>query len=325
MNNRRIFLMQGAFASAAMLMPKPFMSFGRKGSFFSFGPRNDHSVTLLHTNDLHNHLKPVTHDMYSNMGGFEETVGIISKIKNEKNNVILVDAGDIFCGNMHHRKEYGTILQMMHSVGYDAALLGNRDYEAGTDFLQDQWPENDIPLVTSNYSFKDNWLRSLQHPYKIVHKGAIKIGIVGAGINMKGLVPAHVNDQVQYTDPVKKLVAIATMLKKEKKCQLVICLSHLGYKNKNAIDDITLAGQSKNIDVIVGGHSHTFMRTPQIVLNQEQQEVIINHAGYGGILLGNMKISFDGNGNRNQVTFNNLVVGTENNKWINRNYSRAVS
>ena len=323
MKSRRYFLKQGALATTAMLVAKPFMTFGGEGSFLSFGKGNNNTITLLHTNDLHNHLEPLAHDIYSNMGGFEKTAEIISMIKNENNNVVLVDAGDIFCGNTDHQKEHETTLRMMRSAGYDAALLGNRDYEAGTDYLQEQWKKNNIPLVTSNYSYKDSWLKNLQQPYKIVRKGNIKIGIVGAGIDIKEMTP--VNDYVQYKDPVKELTVLATMLKEIKKCQLVICLSHLGYKNKKTIDDITLAAQSKNIDIIIGGHSHTFMQAPRIVLNQEQQEVVINHAGFGGMVLGNMTISFDDYGRKNKVDFNNLMIGTTNNKWVQQKFTTAMS
>lgn len=317
MKSRRYFLKQGTLATAAMLVGKPFMSFRETGSFLFSERGLGGNVMLLHTNDLHNHLAPLNHDVYSGLGGFETTARVISSIKQEHKNVLLLDAGDIFCGNSRHQTEQETTLQMMKSAGYDAVLLGNRDYEAGIDYLQEKWAKHNIPLVASNYSYKAGWLKNSQQPYKIVRKGTIKIGIVGAGIDMKGLAP--VSGSVQYNDPLKEVTTIATMLKQEEKCQLVVCLSHLGYKNKNAIDDITLAAQSKNIDIIIGGHSHTFMQAPQIVLNKHQQEVIINHAAYGGTVLGTMTISFDEHGIKSKVSFNNLMVGTENNKWIQKN------
>jgi len=325
MKSRRYFLIQGALAATAMLVVKPFMKFAGKKSILSSGQGNGNSITLLHTNDLHNQLGPVSHDIYSGMGGFEKTAGIISRIKNENNNVVLVDAGDIFCGNIRHQKEHEATLRMMQGLKYDAALLGNRDYEAGTDYLQEQWGNNPISLVASNYSFRDSWLKDLHQPYKIVQKGNIKIGIIGAGIDMKGLVASTVSDNVRHKDPVKYLTAVATMLKQDKKCQLVICLSHLGYRNKNRMDDLTLAVQSKNIDVIIGAHSHTFMSAPVIAMNREQHEVIINHAGYGGIVLGNMNISFDDDGNKSKVDFNNLMVGNANNKWIHQKSPVSIS
>ena len=321
MKSRRIFLRQGALASAAVMVAKPFTSFGMDNGFLPMAKSNANSVTLLHTNDLHNHLKPLSHNIYSNMGGFTNTSEMITRIKQQDSNVLLVDAGDIFCGNMRHQKEFETTLQMMQAAGYDAALLGNRDYESGADYLQEQWQKNNVSLVASNYSYKESGLKNLNQPYKIVQKGNIKIGIIGAGIELQGLVPANLNSLVQYTDPVKELSAIAKMLKQENKCQLVICLSHLGYKNAKVIDDVALASLSTNIDVIIGGHSHTFMQAPQIVLNQQQQEVIINHAGFGGMVLGNMNICFDDDGNKRTLTFNNLMVGAKDNAWAKKQYA----
>jgi 5'-nucleotidase len=321
MKSRRIFLKQGALASAALLVAKPFTSFGMDSGFFPLVKTNANSVTILHTNDLHNQLGPLSHNIYSNMGGFDKASGMIARIKQQDNNVLLVDAGDIFCGNMHNLKNYETTLQMMQAAGYDAALLGNRDYEASPDYLQEQWQKNNVSLVASNYSYKERALKNLHQPYKIVQKGNIKIGIIAAGINLKELLPANLISLIQYTDPVKELSAIAKMLKQDKKCQLVICLSHLGYKNEKAIDDIKFASLSTNIDVIIGGHSHTFMQAPQIVLNQQQEEVIVNHAGFGGMVLGNMNISFDDDGNKRALTFNNLLVGAKDNAWSKIQYA----
>ena len=316
MKSRRYFLKQGALATTAVLVANPLLSFGETGSsFFSEGGSGD--LVLLHTNDLHNHLTPVNYNAYKGLGGFKKTAGVIADLKETHSNVLLLDAGDILCGDPHHQQEQETTLQLMRSVGYDAVLLGNRDYETGMDYLQERWKKASIPLVTSNYSYKAGWLKNWHQPYKIVRKGNVRIGIVGAGIDINGY-PGQ-NSYVDYNDPVKKVSAIATMLKKTEHCQLVVCLSHLGYKNKKGIDDTALAMQSQNIDVILGGHSHTFMQTPQILLNRQQQEVIINHAGYGGIALGKMNISFDEKGNKNSIIFENLMIGRDDHKWMQPN------
>ena len=314
MKSRRYFLKESALAATALAIAKPLKIFAGDGAAFSFFNAQN-SVTLLHTNDIHNLLSPVTFGARENLGGFEKTVSLISEIKSKKSNVLLFDAGDIFSGNMRDEKEHTLTLKMMRYAGYDAILPGNRDYQAGSDYLQQQL--NNMPLITSNYSYSDSRLKDLHQPYKIMYKGNIKIGIIGAGINMKGLVGGDVNGKIQYKNPIKELSSIAAMLKKEKKCNLVICLSHLGFKNKKATDDIVFAKQSKDIDVIIGGHSHTFMQSPCIVLNKQGQEVIINHAGYGGIALGNINISFDDDGYKNMVSFDNLMVGTKDNKWYN--------
>lgn len=314
MDSRRNFLKQGALATSALLVAKP-VSMVSNSIGKGFMPGNN-QITLLHTNDLHDNLLPVTHERYAKMGGFQKTSELIASIRKRNANTLLVDAGDISCGDASHSEEHKNLLKGMQRAGYDAALLGNRDYAGGTDLLKEYWQQSGIPLVASNYNFRDSQLGSLQQPYRIVQKGNIKIGIIGAGINMRGLVPGEVNDAVQYRDPVRDLTAISTMLKQQYHCQLVVCLSHLGYKNEKAIDDLTLAAQSMDIDIIIGAHTHTFMAAPQIVLNKQQQEVIINHAGYGGIALGNISISFDDDGNKNGLQFNNMLVGARGNKWV---------
>ncbi|MEO7263796.1 MAG: metallophosphoesterase [Ferruginibacter sp.] len=321
MTSRRYFIMQGALATTAMFLPKYLLDTGNSGTFFLSGRGTGNSVTLLHTNDLHNQLLPHNYGNFSQLGGFEHTANCISRIKQEIDNVVLVDAGDVFSGKKEDQDKYEKTLELMMAAGYDAALPGNRDYEAGTDFLQEQMTKHNLPLLSTNYSFTESWLKNLHQPYKIVQKGDIKIGIVGAGIDMKDLAPAHVNEQVKCINPINSIYATATMLKEQKKCNLVICISHLGYKNKNKTDDISLASQSKNIDVIIGGHSHHFMQSPQIVLNRQQQEVIINHAGYGGMVLGNINIVFDDYGKKQQVSFNNLMIGTNENKWAINQYA----
>lgn len=293
-------------------------------SFFSPAGTGS-SVRLLHTNDLHNQLRPLSSvGNYTGLGGFQKTAALIAGIKEKHDNVLLMDAGDISCGDTDRENEHNTIVQMMQACGYDAVLPGNRDYQAGPDFLHQQWNSSNISFINSNYRYSDNKVKNLHEPYKIVQKGNIKVGIIGAGINMQGLVASGFASTIQYTDPVNELSAIAAMLKKEKKCQLVVCLSHLGYKNEKAIDDLQLASQSSAIDVIIGGHSHTFMQAPQIVLNKQQQEVIINHAGFGGAVLGSIDIAFDDHGNKNMITVNNLMVGAPDNAWTRNHYTNAT-
>lgn len=320
MNSRRYFLQQSALAATGIAIANPFNLFAQPGSAF-FGNNKRNCLTLLHTNDLHNLLNPVSYESYSQLGGFENTVRVISKLKKENSNVLLLDAGDIFNGNINHQQEQETTIKIMQAAGYDAVVLGNRDYETGFDYLQQQWQKNNTSLIAGNYTFGSSAVQSLHQPYKIIYKGNLKIGITAVGINMNGLVAGVIHRGVNHKDPVSTLNSIARYLKKEEKCDMVVCLSHLGYKNIKAIDDISLAKQTQNVDVIIGGHSHTFMSAPAIVLNKNQQEVIINHAGFGGIALGNMTISFDDYGNKTMVDFNNRMIGTENNNW---EYNRAA-
>jgi 5'-nucleotidase len=309
MHNRRKFLVQSTLATTAMLVARPFKTFANIGS--SCGGHSANNVTLLHTNDLFNKLSPVTGiDPYAGLGGFRQTTELIGKLRNQSPNMLLVDAGNTFSGNERQQDEHLETLQLMQSAGYDAMLPGHHDLSAGAGFLQQQFTTHTIPVIASNYRFADDDLQSRTSSYSIVWKGNIKTAIIGAGQ------PGHTaNDCGSCSDPIKEMNELALMLKNEKHCDLVICLSQLGYKNKKEVDDITLAQQSTAIDIIIGGHSRTFMQHPTIVLNKNKREVIINHAGHSGIVLGRIDIGFDEQRRKNKVVFQNMMVGTPDLKW----------
>jgi 5'-nucleotidase len=303
MHNRRKFLVQSTLATTAMLIAKPFKTFAGISSSFQGNAGN--TITLLHTNDLFNTLSPVMDNgPYTGLGGFRQTTQLISQLRNESPNLVLLDAGNTFSGNTQHQDEHRETLQLMQAAGYDAILPGHHDLAAGTDFLNQQFTTHTIPVIVSNYRFADSGFQSRTSPYRIVWKGNIKTGIIGA-----------VNDCSSCDDPLKEMNELATLLKKEKHCDLVICLSHLGYTNRKAVDDITLAQQSTGIDIIIGGHSRTFMQRPAIVLNKNKEEVIINHAGHSGIVLGRMDIGFDEQRRKNKVVFQNMMIGMPGLKW----------
>jgi 5'-nucleotidase len=162
-------------------------------------------------------------------------------------------------------------------------------------------------LLNSNTKFKNTWLNASQQPYKIIWKENIKIGILAASLDISNLIPS-MRSAMYFKDPIVELNKIAGFLKEQEKCNIVICLSHLGFKNTEAIDDITLATRSENIDVILGGHSHTFMSAPYIVLNKRNREVIVNHAGCKGLEIGQLMFEFNGHGEKANVQFNNIMV-----------------
>lgn len=292
MTGRRTFLKESAFAATALALPRPF-PFG-SGNHSLFSPRKNQSLTILHTNDIH--CDPA----------FDRTAKQISDIKRKETNVLLVDAGDIFSGDLGEKSNHHYVTKLMQSAGYDAVLPGNHDFRAGLDYFEQHWQNIRIPLVVSNYSFENTNIKYLHQSYKILHKGDIRIGIIGAGINLNDLAPREVVNSIVYRDPVAPLSFIATRLKQEKKCHLVVCLSHLGFKNRSTIDDLELAAQSENIDIIIGGHSHTIMKTPSIVLNKQHREVIVNHAGCRGNALGNIQMSFNDKTEKTGVQFNNI-------------------
>ena len=188
-------------------------------------------LTILHTNDFHSHIDPFPDNdpKYAGLGGVARRSALIKRIRDEEKNVLLLDAGDIFQGTPYFNLYGGEVeLKLMSDMGYDASTIGNHDFDNGMDGLLKQLPNANFPFLCSNYDFTDTPMHSKTQPAKIIDKGGLKIGVFGLGIELRGLVDKKLYGNTVYQDPVVKAVAMGKLLKEEKKCDLVICLSHLG-------------------------------------------------------------------------------------------------
>ena len=191
----------------------------------------------------------------------------------------------------------------MSEMGYDAVTIGNHDFDNGIDGLANQMHHANFPFISSNYDFSNTVLENKVIPHKVFNKGDIKVGVFGIGIELKGLVDSKLYGNTKYLDPIETANKTASYLKKKLNCDLVICLSHLGFKYKSEkISDIKLAEQTQNIDLIIGGHTHTFLKEPVIFKNNAKKEVIISQVGFGAIKLGKIDFYFD----KNKLNFLNL-------------------
>jgi 5'-nucleotidase len=224
--------------------------------------------------------------------------------------VILLESGDIFQGTHFFNFFAGELeMKLMTQMGYDAATIVNHDFDGGMENLATQLKHADFPMLTANYDFKDTPMAGETKPYQVFERGGLKIGVFGLGIELNSLVPDNLFGNTKYQDPIDRGNTVAAMLRHEKKCDLVICLSHLGYKyRENKVDDVKLAAASKDIDIILGGHTHTFLNEPTVVNNEQGDPVIVNQVGFGGLRLGRMDITFPGNSKRRCVACNNLRV-----------------
>ena len=256
-------------------------------------------LTILHTNDVHSYIDafPSNHPKNPNMGGVARRATLIESIRKENPNVLLLDAGDIFQGTPYFNYFGGELeFKLMSMMGYDAATMGNHDFDNGIDGFNAQLPHATFNFVSANYDFKNTVLDGIVKPYSIFHKDGIKVGVFGLGIKLEGLVDKKHYKETVYNDPVTVSQDIVRILKHEKKCDLVICLSHLGYKYKDDTDkicDLTLAKLTQDIDLIIGGHTHTFLDKPTVVKNAVDQDVLINQVGCYGLNLGRIDFYFD--------------------------------
>ncbi len=247
-------------------------------------------ITVLHTNDWHSRIEPFPEDggKFSGMGGAVYRARIISDIRKVEKNVLLLDDGDVFQGTPYFNFFGGELeYKLMSKMGYDASTLGNHDFDAGLAGLNKQLPHASFPILNANYNFDNTLLKDKILPYKVFIREGIRIGVFGIGIKLEGLVPANMYGEVRHNDPIETAKKISKHLKEEESCDLIICLSHLGYKYKDStVSDIILAQQTEDIDFIIGGHTHTFMDAPERVKNNANKEVLIYQVGWAGINLG---------------------------------------
>ncbi len=256
-----------------------------------------YKVTILHTNDVHSRIDPFPMDggVNQGLGGVAARAEIIGKIRREEEHVLLLDAGDIFQGTPYFNFYKGEPeIKAMRSMKYDATTIGNHDFDAGLDNLATQLSKNaTFPMLVANYDLSGTPMEYTYQPYKIFKKGRIKIGVFGIGIEMAGLISANLYGNAKYLDPVMKASETAYTLKKDKNCDMIICLSHLGNTyNDNKISDKRLAMETENIDLIIGGHTHTFLPNPLVYKNKKGEDVLVNQVGWAGINLGRLDFDF---------------------------------
>lgn len=289
MLNRRNFLKRTATGGGLLLLGGfPFESLA--------GERPPQKLTILHTNDQHSRLEPFPDDggKYAGQGGVAERAALIRRIRQEEEQVLLLDAGDIFQGTPYFNLYKGEPeIKAMTMMGYDAATMGNHDFDAGVEGFVKQLPHARFPFLTANYDFTQTELEGKTKPYTIIRKGDVKVGIFGLGIQLKGLVPEDAYGKTQYIEPVQTAKSLSERLRKREGCDLVICLSHLGFEYDHPkVSDKVLAKETEYIDLIIGGHTHTFLEEPVVLTNKAGREVVINQAGWAGLRLGRLDYTF---------------------------------
>ena len=286
--NRREFLKKGGVTAAALGLGA-IPAFARRDSVVQ--------LTILHTNDVHSRIDPFPMDGSRNqgLGGVARRAVLVKKIRAEQPNVLLLDAGDVFQGTPYFNL-YGGELEftIMSQMGYDASTMGNHDFDNSIAGFVKQLPNANFPFLVSNYDFNNTELKGKTQPYKIFKKQGLKIGVFGVCIELEGLVNKKNYLETVYLDPIAKANEMASLLKNQEHCDFVICLSHLGYKYKeNKVSDQILAKSTRNIDLIIGGHTHTFMKEPENILNLDGKVTTINQVGFAGINLGRLDYFFD--------------------------------
>jgi 5'-nucleotidase len=290
MLNRKNFIRQAALSAGAIIAGP---SIAEAAAYL-----NPLKLTILHTNDTHSRLEPFPMDGGRNqgLGGIAGRAQLINKIRAEEEQVLVLDAGDIFQGTPYFNIYKGEPeIKAMTSLGYDACTIGNHDFDAGMENLATQLTNHaKFPMLVANYDFTGTPMEYKTQPYKIFKKGKLRIGVFGVSIEGKGLIPDSLFGATKYLDPIVKANETADKLKRDEQCDMVICLSHLGYqyKGENKVSDEILAKETTNIDLVIGGHTHTFLDNPVVFKNKKGDDVIVNQVGFAGIILGRLDFEF---------------------------------
>ena len=281
--NRRSFIKRTSWASIGLV--------GLRNFDISEFPKDEtRSIVIVHSNDMHSHIDPFAkdHPKYPGLGGMAERAALIDSLRAEHGEILLLDAGDIFQGTPYFNYFDGKLeLELMSMMGYDAATMGNHDFDIGLEGFAEAQMKADFPYICSNYLFDDTILEGLTIGHKIFKRNGIKIGVFGLGVELEGLVDPRLCIGVRYEDPIQIASNMVSLLRQQKKCDMVICLSHLGYAYEHdQVSDQHLATQIEGLDLIIGGHTHTFLEEPSVFVKSEHRHTYVNQVGWAGVKLG---------------------------------------
>ena len=246
-------------------------------------------IIILQTSDVHSRIEPMTQEGDRNygQGGFVRRATFLQQFRKENPDVLLFDCGDISQGTPYYNMFKGEVeVNLMNEMRYDEMTIGNHEFDFDVDNMARIFKMADFPVVCANYNLDATVLKDIVKPYVVLEKYGLRIGVFGLGTQPEGMIQANKCEGVVYEDPIRVSNEIATLLKEEEGCDLVVCLSHLGIQ----MDEHLVAG-THNIDVILGGHSHTFMEGPKTYLNMDGKEVPVMHTGKNGVRVGRLDLT----------------------------------
>lgn len=254
-------------------------------------------LLILHTNDTHSCVLPLnpnlTDTMLAGRGGFLRRAAMIDQMRKEDKDLLLLDSGDFSQGSPYYTMFKGDVeTELMNIMGYDAATIGNHEFDFGLENMARIFRKAKFPIVCANYDFTGTVVEGLVKPYVIIKRKGVRIGIFGLSPKLDGLVMASTCAGVRYSDPIKTANAVADKLKNEEKCDVVICLSHLGW-DEAGLNDMEMMAKTRNIDLVLGGHSHSYFKTLNHVRNLDGKDVPNDQNGKHGIFVGKITLSLE--------------------------------
>lgn len=253
------------------------------------------TLTIVHTNDTHARIDPFASGQFKGRGGVTRRAAMLHRIRKEQAHVLLLDAGDVFQGTPYFNFYKGKLdFDVMSQMGYDAGTLGNHEFDNGMEGFISSAQVARFPFVNANYEVSKTPLKEVIKPYILKERHGLKIGIFGLGVHLGGLISPANYQELVFLDTIGVAREMVQELRGNQQCDLVICLSHLGYRyNDDTVSDRVLAQQVKGIDLIIGGHTHTFLDQPEVFTDDEGFKTLVNQVGFAGIHLGRIDYHFD--------------------------------
>ena len=259
---------------------------------FSFVQAQDKQLVVLHTNDTHSTIYPLNPNLADTMkagrGGFIRRIAMLKEERRKNPDLLLFDSGDFCQGSPYFTLYKGDVeVGLMNMMGYDAGTIGNHEFDFGLDAMAKMFKNLNYPIVCSNYDFTGTVVEGLVKDYVILKRKGMKIGVFGLSPALSGLVSNDNCVGVKYLDPVKEANRVVDILKK-KKCDVIICISHLGWQDSYKDGDEYLVSGTRGIDLVLGGHSHTYFETLRYVKNLDGKEIPVDQNGKHALFVGKM-------------------------------------
>ncbi|MGL5938610.1 MAG: bifunctional metallophosphatase/5'-nucleotidase [Phocaeicola sp.] len=259
--------------------------------------QNLKEIVIYHTNDLHSRIESMSVNdpdtIQAGRGGMARMAGLTNALREKNPQMLLFDCGDFSQGTPYYNLFKGELeIKLMNEIGYDAVAVGNHEFDFGLENMARIFRMANFPILCANYHFEGTVVEGLVKPYTTFMREGLKIGVFGLGTPLEGMVQEKLREGVRFESPVEAAQRVADYLKKNEKCDLVICISHLGWKGKGISDEI-LIGETRNIDVVLGGHSHSYFDHPLMYKNRDGIEVPLQQMGKNGIYLGELKVKIE--------------------------------
>ena len=252
-------------------------------------------LVILHTNDTHSQIFPITSQLPDTMkagrGGFLRRIAMLKEERAKNPDLLYFDSGDFFQGSAYFTLFKGDVeVGLMNQMGIDASTIGNHEFDFGLENMARVFKMANFPILCTNYDFTGTVMEGITKPYIIIKRNGVKIGVFAVCPKMKGLVSDKNCVGVKYLDPAKVALETAAMLKKKEKCDVVICISHLGWNSNRGEDDQYMIQGSRNIDLVLGGHTHTYMPTLEYWNNMDGKPVPVDQNGKAAIFVGRIEL-----------------------------------